>query len=366
VHLDSAEYGDFSACREGEGVMIIFQKYNALCYSLCRCFKVSIPVKNFLHKLCLSAAFGQRLIFLLLYHIIKIFTSRMFKFFKVTSYGGVPTHGNQFSKRDLGEQSRKAHAGATFGGGLGEQSRKAHSSTAFGAVWRGEAGKLTAVQLSGWSGGTKPESTQQYSFWGGLGEQNRKAHSSTAFGEIWRSKAGKPHQNSFRGGLEEQSLKVTTVQLSGRFGGTKPESHDGATFGAVWGAKPESTQQYSFRGDLEKRSRKATPEQLSGRSGEAKPESHTSTTFGAVWRGEAGKPHQNSFRGGLEGRSRKATPEQLSGWFGGAKPLHQRRRRTPLPKPSKFPAHSAPERAVVASYADKIDFRGIIYDALAN
>jgi hypothetical protein len=56
-------------------------------------------------------------------------------------------------------------------------------------------------------------------------------------------------------------------------------------------------------------------------------------------------PHifRHIFRGVLEGRS-------PSNCAAGA-PHH---------KLSKFPAHSAPERAVAASYADKIDFYGNI------
>jgi hypothetical protein len=48
---------------------------------------------------------------------------------------------------------------------------------------------------------------------------------------------------------------------------------------------------------------------------------------------------------------------QFQGWSGGAKPLHLRRRRNPHHIPSKFPAHSAPERAVVVLCANKNDFR---------
>jgi hypothetical protein len=129
------------------------------------------------------------------------------------------------------------------------------------AVWRVEAGKYTAVQLS-------------VAVWRDEAGKHTAVQLSVA---VWRDEAGKHTSGTtFSGGLEVEAGKHTAVQLSGRSGGSKPES----------------AQRYSFRG-------------------------------------------------GMEGRS----PSICAA---GATPLH---------KPSKFPAHSAPERAVVVLCANKIDFR---------
>jgi hypothetical protein len=127
------------------------------------------------------------------------------------------------------------------------------------------------------------------------------------------------------------------------FGGIVPAAqHTALNFREMsGGTKPESTQRYSVRSGLEEQSRKA----------------HSGTAFGVVWRGEAGKhtavQHSEwsggakpesikwySFWGGLEGRS----PSRCAA---GATPPHI---------PSKFPAHSAPEKAVAVLCANKIDF----------
>jgi hypothetical protein len=87
----------------------------------------------------------------------------------------------------------------------------------------------------------------------------------------------------------------------------------------------------------------------------AKPESHGGTTFGVIRRNKARKPRRYNFSGWSGGTK----PERhglynLQGRSGGALPLQLRRRRNPHHKPSEFPAHSAPERAVVVLFTDKI------------
>jgi hypothetical protein len=89
-----------------------------------------------------------------------------------------------------------------------------------------------------------------------------------------------------------------------------------------------AAQKSIFGRGLEERSRKVTAVRL----------------FRGGLRGEAGKSRRYDFQGGLEGRSPSISAA-------GATPHH---------KPSNFPAHSAPERAVVVLCPDKNDFRGYI------
>jgi hypothetical protein len=86
------------------------------------------------------------------------------------------------------------------------------------------------------------------------------------------------------------------------------------------------------------------------------PYNHRNQFSREVWRNKAEKPRQYDFQGGLKEQSRKTYSSTTFRvvWRGFAPPTAPQAH--PHHIPNEFPAHSSPERAVAASYADKIDF----------
>jgi hypothetical protein len=162
----------------------------------------------------------------------------------------------------------------------------------------------------------------------------------------------KAHSGTTFSGLEGEAGKLTAAQLSAVWRRSR-KAYSGTTFSGLE-AKPESSQRYNFQ-------------RSGGEAGKL-----TAAQLSAVWR-RSRKAHSGTTFRGLEGeagkltavqlsavwrRSRKLTAAQLSGGgMEGRSPSICAAGAPPHPKPSKFPAHSAPERAVAVLCLNKINFR---------